>query len=165
MSRSLFFGGAVTILGIALMLFAPGVRPAQADKPRADARWTFDLTKASPVPGTDAERMYGLVFEVDALGAPRLVRAMDLPGRAPEYREMPDVGRIYRWVIRDAAGLALAEGRHFDALSVLSPEPEGPCVRRLAGPHAVGIRTPKPAGAQTIELTIDRVVGDTEESR
>ncbi len=61
----------------------------------------FDLTKATVIPGDDAERMYGLVFEIDAEGRPALSQCYDLPGRAPEYHESPDVGRIYRFEVKD----------------------------------------------------------------
>jgi hypothetical protein len=158
---------ALALVGIALAI-GTGIGPdlpapatVHASHAEPDS-WSFEIGRPLDVPRAGrAEKMFGFLFEVSAEGSPELGEVYLLRGRAPAHRPSRDLARTYRWSLRDARGQTLREGLFTDRIAVYTPTPDAPCQKDVAGNHAMMIRTPWHADAQTIHLELESIQGET----
>ena len=117
------------------------------------SEWIFRLADIEDVRQSETgASVLGVMLDVSAQGEVELVRIMRASGTPRTCRTPRIDGQLYRWELRDALGVPLAEGEHFDRREQFTVSEEGACEQLPIGRHAMLIRVPGDTAAQTVAL-------------
>ncbi len=146
----------ISIVGVLLLLgsWVLGERGTdQVVALSARTEWSFALSAVEDVRRSDeGPSVLGLMLDVSAEGEIELLRIMRASGEARVCRTPRVDGRLYRWELRDALGVPIREGEHFDRTEQFTVSEDGACESQPIGRHAMLIRVPGDTEAQTLAL-------------